>query len=135
MFMLPFMGWIALAGPLLSGYKDSTMHARGLGKSVCRPQAMGGLLAAALLLVYLIAIAPHLVRHTFDEHHGHHGKPACPLYTQSQLSTAECHLVPAEIGSPPLAGLLPDQKLAAHPLAPARYAIQPRAPPHFLTFA
>ncbi len=94
-----------------------------------RVAAVAGSLTAAFVLVYLTAISPHLVRHAFEAHHGDHGKATCPLYAQSQLTTAEFHPVPIGIGPPTLMGPLPEQKPAAHPPLSSRSTIRPRSPP------
>lgn len=91
------------------------------------------LLLAGCLLVFLVAVSPHLVIHAFEEHqdHSHHTKPTCLLYIQNQLTIGEMQFAPTGIGPPALAEALLDERPATHLPTAHRYAIRPRAPPRF----
>ena len=102
------------------------MRRLSAGGTLRRCAAPIGLLAAGYLLVYLIALSPHLVHHAFERHHG---DPECPLLIQSQLATAELQPDVPAVGPPGVAGPLPVLEptvLLPTPFAPTS---QPRAPP------
>lgn len=84
-----------------------------------------GVLTAGLFLAYLIALAPHLVHHLFEEGHG---QPECSFLAQSQ----QTHVVQAD--PPVLTPLAPAEILEAAfpgtPLPPPDLTVShPRAPP------
>jgi hypothetical protein len=88
-----------------------------------------GLLAAGFLLVYLIALSPHLVHHAFEKHHG---PPECPLLFQSQLATADLQPDVPAVGPPDVAGPLLAHELTLVFPTPRATTSQPRAPPFAL---
>ncbi|MBI1893022.1 MAG: hypothetical protein HYS14_02765 [Candidatus Rokubacteria bacterium] len=96
---------------------------RGDGRSALRA------LAAAVFLVYLFALPPHLVHHLFDEDQGH---LTCPYLAHSQhspgIQTDPFTLSPpgsaeAHQGLPSPVLLCSDDLTAGNPRAP------PRVPP------
>lgn len=97
-----------------------------LGERVQRRSAIVSLTIAVFLVLYLVAVSPHLVRHAFENHHG---PPECPLLIQSQLTTAVLQDDTLTVGPPVLAGTLPEQKLTPYLPSPPRHSSQPRAPP------
>ena len=103
------------------------MHSLTAGENLRRRSATVSLLAAAFLLVYLVAVSPHLVHHLFEENHG---RPTCPLLIQSQQTTAELQPDPPMVGPPNLKGTLADQEPTRVLPGPTAHASQPRAPPH-----
>ena len=105
------------------------MHSLRVGATLRRCGTPIGLLAAGCLLVYLIAVSPHLVHHAFEKHHG---PPECPLLLQSQLATADLQTDVPAVAPPGVAEPLPVREptvLLPAPLAPTS---QPRAPPSAL---
>ena len=88
--------------------------------------AIVSLVTAGLLLLFLVAVSPHLAHHAFEKHHG---PPKCPLLIQSQLTTAELQDDSLTVGPPVFAGSLPEQKPTPDLPSPPRHASQPRAPP------
>ena len=122
----PTSGTNGVAESSLVRYEEITMHSLTAGENLRRRSASVGLLAAGFLLVYLVAVSPHLVHHLFEEHHGH---PSCPLLVQSQQTTAELQPDPPLVGPPVLMGTLADQKATAFLPSPPAHTSQPRAPP------
>jgi hypothetical protein len=105
------------------------MHSLRVCEALRRRGTPIGLLAAGCLLVYLIAIAPHLVHHAFEKHHG---PPECPLLLQSQLATADLQPDVPAVGPPDVAEPLPVPEPTALLPTPFAPTSQPRAPPSAL---
>jgi hypothetical protein len=98
----------------------------GKGRMPRRHTAQVSILVAGFLLVYLIAVSPHLVHHAFEKNEG---RPACPLLIQSHQTTAEIAHCPSPVTPVVLTGLL-----AVLPTAEPHQQLlscqrQPRAPP------
>jgi hypothetical protein len=100
-----------------------------LGATLRRHVAPIGLLAAGCLLVFLIALSPHLVHHAFEKHHG---LPECPLLLQSQLATADLQPDAPTLEPPAVAEPLPVPEPTALLPTPFAPTSQPRAPPSAL---
>jgi hypothetical protein len=102
------------------------MQSLPVGATLRHRLAPIGLLAAGFLLVYVIALSPHLVHHAFEKHHG---PPECPLLLQSQLVTADLQPDVPAVGPPDVAGpLLAPEPTLVFP-TPRATTSQPRAPP------
>jgi len=84
-----------------------------------------GTLVAGFLLVYLIAVSPHLVQHLFEEDHD---SPACPFLALSQ-HTPELQLDPLTLTHLVLTGIFEGEDHALSIPSPLIYGNHPRAPP------
>lgn len=86
------------------------------------------LFALGLLLVYVVALPPHLVHHLLDD--DAHGQPQCHHLAQSQ-QTPEAQADQPGLLQPPSAAPLPDVLPAVADALPTpdRSAESPRAPP------
>ncbi len=91
----------------------------------CRLPVLGTI-TVGFLLLYLIALAPHLVHHIGD---GNGGRSACPHLAQSQQAPV-VHAEPPALAPPELAEtlkvVLPETLALPSPGAP----FPSRAPPH-----
>jgi len=93
-----------------------------------REQTVGAL-TAGCLLVYLIALSPHLVHHLFEEHHD---TPTCPFLALSQHTP---ELQPDPLALPPLGvtDTLDEPHRAVPLLVPLVLGSHPRAPPRVVS--
>ena len=96
------------------------------GRAAAAARVRTARLALGCLLVYLVALSPHLVHHAFEKPTA---RPDCPFLTLSQHGDADAPQVP-----PAVAAIQPVSPLAAIPATLTLPSVllphlQPRAPP------
>jgi hypothetical protein len=116
---------LRVAGYRLIGYSQPAMNTRGGDDRMPWRRKTVGALAAGFFLIYLIALAPHLVHHLLDEDHD---SPSCPFLALSQ-HTPGLQPDPPTLTCPTLAEVLDEQGPTLSFPAPLIHASHPRGPP------